>query len=70
MVSAAGKRITFAAKVKAALHLLLSGFPVSIADVALQTSVDVTDVVEVLLTEGLCAEATPELVAGYADLVS
>lgn len=70
VVSAAGKRITFAAKVKPALEMLLSGLPVGIADVALRTGIDVTDVVEVLLTEGICAEATPELAAGYADLVS
>jgi hypothetical protein len=44
--------------------------PVSIDDVALTAGLDVTDVVEVLLTEGVCAEAAPELMAGYADLVS
>lgn len=67
-ILAAGKRLTFKAKAVPALRLLLSGNPVSIAEATLTTGANVERLADVLLTEEICAELTPELSSGYTGL--
>ncbi|MYR34832.1 cupin [Nocardiopsis alba] len=69
-VLGAGKRITFAAQAAPALHLLLSGAPVRVGDVAEATGVDAEQLADVLVKEELCAQVTPELSLGYTGLVT
>jgi hypothetical protein len=52
------------------LELLLSGVPVDVADVSAKSGIDVTELVDVLVAEDICAEVTPALAEGYAGLVS
>jgi hypothetical protein len=69
VVRAAGKEITFMARALPALALLLSGEPVDIATATRATGVDAAVLADVLVAEGIFAEATPELAAGYAGLL-
>jgi hypothetical protein len=69
-VSATGKDITFEARALPALRLLLSGRPVDIDDVTTQAGIDAAILAKALVTEEICAEATPELLSGYAGLVT
>lgn len=67
---AAGKEITFAAKAEPALRLLLSGNPANIQQVTETTGVNADVLARTLLDEGLCAELTEELAAGYVGVGS
>jgi hypothetical protein len=69
-VSAAGRTVTFAAAALPALRLLLSGRPVVVSALAASTGLDMAPVVQMLVEQGICAELTAELDAGYADWVS
>lgn len=69
-VVAAGKEITFAAKTEPALRLLLSGNPANIQQVTETTGVNADVLARTLLDEGLCAELTEELAAGYVGVGS
>lgn len=69
-VLAAGKKITFAAKAVPALHSLLSGQPVGLAETTAATGVNAVVLAGVLVTEGICAELTPELLSGYTGLAT
>lgn len=69
-VVAAGKELTFAAKAEPALRLLLSGNPANIEEVAEASGIKAGVVASTLVKEGLCAELTAELAAGYAGLCS
>ena len=68
-VRAAAKEITMAAKALPALRLLLSGQPVVIEEVTATTGVNAAELGSVLVAEGICAEVTPALAAGYAGLL-
>jgi hypothetical protein len=68
-VLAVGKRLTLAARAEPALRQLLSGRPESIEQVTAQTGLDATILAETLINEGVCAELTSELAAGYQGLV-
>jgi len=68
-VVAVSKAITFAARAEAALRLLLSGNPANIERVSRVTGIDAAALAETLVAEGLCAELTGELAAGYVGLV-
>jgi hypothetical protein len=70
VVSASGKRITFSTTAEPVLRALLSCHPVNISELEHGTDVDVAAVVDTLLAEEVCAEATAELAAGYAGWVS
>jgi ribosomal protein L16 Arg81 hydroxylase len=67
-VMAAGKCITFAAAADPTLRLLLSGNPANLHDVTQTTGVDAVVLAETLVAEGVCAELTAELAAGYAGI--
>lgn len=68
-VVAAGKGITFAAKAEPAVHRLLSGHPVNLAQLTEETGVNAAALADTLIQEGLCAEVTAELAAGFAGWV-
>jgi hypothetical protein len=68
-VLAAGKKITFAAKVETALRLLLSGRPVVLATVTAITGIDADMLAETLIKEGMCAELTEALSSGYTGMI-
>lgn len=70
VVTAAGKKITFAERALPALRLLLSGAPADLDAVAATTGIEIGKLVDVLLEEELCAELTPELRSGYTGLVT
>ncbi|MFJ4680910.1 JmjC domain-containing protein [Kitasatospora sp. NPDC088783] len=69
-VTAAGKRLTFAAKALPALRLLLSGRPVPLAQAAATAGDEIHEVAEILIKEELCAPLTDELSSGYTGLVT
>lgn len=69
-VLAAGRRLRFAAKALTALRPLLSGNPVTVADVAAETGVDAARLAEMLLRENICAEVGPDLSSGYTGLAT
>lgn len=69
-VAGAGRYIEFGSSMKPALEALLSGKPVSIAELDVTANADVSAVVTTLLDEELCAEVTPELEAAYALFAS
>jgi hypothetical protein len=66
----AGKELTFAARAEPALRLLLSGNPVNVEQVRAATGLRADVLARTLLAEGVCAELTPELAAGWAGLCS
>ncbi|WP_018683363.1 JmjC domain-containing protein [Actinokineospora enzanensis] len=68
-VSAAGRRITFTDTVEPALRLLLSGRPVTVTAATEAAGTSVTDLVQVLIKEGLCAELTEALSSACTDLL-
>jgi hypothetical protein len=68
-VVAVSKAITFAARAEPALRLLLSGNPANIERVARATGVNADALAKTLVDEGLCAELTEELAAGFVGLV-
>lgn len=70
VVLAAGRRVRLKAKALPALRLLLSGHPVPVDQASSQTGINVRQLADVLIEEGICAEATPELLSGYTDLVT
>lgn len=70
VVRAGGKEITLQAIALSAVRLLLSGEPVNVDAVSETTGVDAVELAEVFLTEGICGEVTPELLSGYAGLVT
>jgi Cupin superfamily protein len=69
-VSAAGKKLTFVAKALPALSLLLSGTPVSIAEVTAETGIDAAILADVLVEHDICADVTRELESGYSGLIT
>lgn len=69
-VFAAGKKITLAARAAPALRMLLSGHPVNLSEATTATGIDAGMIADVLVTEGICAELTPELLSGYIGLVT
>lgn len=69
-LAAAGRRITVDKAAWPALEMLIAGRPVALSDVEEKTGIDPRPLVSALLREGICAEATPELLAGYSGLVS
>lgn len=69
-VRAARREITLNVKALPAVQLLLSGRPVSIDHVTAATGVDAAELAAIFVAEDICTEATPELLYGYADLVT
>ncbi|MFJ9446438.1 JmjC domain-containing protein [Kitasatospora sp. NPDC101235] len=69
-VTAAGRRLSFAAKAEPALRLLLSGHPVVLAEAEAAVGTEVHAVAGLLAKEGLCAPLTDELFSGYTGLVT
>jgi hypothetical protein len=65
-VIAVGKGLTFAGRAEPALRMLLSGYPATIEQVTEVTGVNAAVLAKTLLDEGMCAELTNELAAGYA----
>lgn len=65
VVRAAGKEITFAGRAEPALGLLLSGNPVNLEQVTRSTGIPAAVLAQTLLDEGICAELTDELAAGF-----
>jgi hypothetical protein len=70
VVAAGGRRITFAAAALPSVELLLSGSPVSMTDAVAAVGDSALVVATALVEEGICAELTPELASGYADVVT
>jgi hypothetical protein len=69
-VEAAGRRVRFAAKALPALRMLLSGAPVSVAEVGERTGLDARRIADILLQESICGEASPESSSAYTGLVT
>lgn len=69
-VTAAGRRLCFAAKAEPALRLLLSGHPVVLAEAETAVGSEIHAVARLLVKEGLCAPLTDELFSGYTGLVT
>jgi hypothetical protein len=69
VVRAAGKEVTFVDRAWPALRQLLSGRPVSLDKLTADTGVKAAELAHVLVEEGICAELTRELAAGYAGLL-
>lgn len=69
-VLAAGKRLTLASRAEPALRRLLSGHPENVAQVSAETGLNAALLAEALIAEGVCAELTAELAAGYHGLVT
>lgn len=70
VVCAAGRRVRLKARALPALRLLLSGHPVPVDQASSQTGLNVRQLADVLIEEGICVQATPELLSGYTDLVT
>jgi hypothetical protein len=68
-VRAAGKDITCTAAAWTALQPLLSGRPVAIDKLTTEASADAAALAKVLIDEGICAELTPDLAAGYRGML-
>ncbi|MCS0638353.1 cupin domain-containing protein [Streptomyces sp. LP05-1] len=60
-IIASGKQITVHAKAEPAVRLMLSGEPVDIERVGIETGIDGRELVGIFIREGLCAELTDEL---------
>lgn len=69
-VEAAGRRVRLAGKALPAIRMLLSGAPVSVAEVAGRTGVDARRIAEALLRGSICGEVSPDLSSAYAGLVT
>jgi hypothetical protein len=70
VVRGGGKEVTVHAKAVPAIRMLLGGEPVDVAVVTAATGVDAAELARVFVEQGLCAEATPELLSGYAGLAT
>jgi hypothetical protein len=70
VILAAGKKITVPAEALPALRPLLSGQPAGIHEITTATGVDAAVLAEALITEGICAEITPDLAEGYAGMLT
>lgn len=68
VVRAAGVEVTVAAAAKPALDVLLSGVPVDLAGLDRAIDLSTERLANVLVAEGICAELTDELAAGYEGL--
>lgn len=69
-VTSGSSKITFAAAAELALQYLLSGAPVRLDALAVQTGINADAVAKVLIEEEICAPLTPELLSGYTGLVT
>ncbi|WP_416211097.1 JmjC domain-containing protein [Frankia sp. Cr2] len=69
IVVGGGRRLTFRKKARPALDRLLSGLPVNVAKLSVQTATDVRRLADLLVREGMCVGLTPELFSGYTALV-
>lgn len=67
-VAAAGTQLQLPARAEPAVRALLSGHPVSIAEVSATYDLDAAKIADVLLQEGLCAEMTESLRSGCSAL--
>ncbi len=67
-VWAVGKELVFAAKAEPVVRKLLSGNPVNIEQVTAETGVPADAIARTFVDEGVCAELTPELAAGFLQL--
>lgn len=67
-VIAAGKVIAFAGKAENAVRQLVSGSPVNVETLSGESGIDATVLAETLIAEGMCAEMTEALTAGYAGV--
>ncbi|MGH3889532.1 MAG: JmjC domain-containing protein [Pseudonocardiaceae bacterium] len=70
VILAAGKKITVPADALPALRPLLSGQPASIHEITTTTGIDTATLADALIAEGICAELTPDLAEGYADMLT
>ncbi|MGH3815965.1 MAG: JmjC domain-containing protein [Pseudonocardiaceae bacterium] len=70
VILAAGKKITVPADALPALRPLLSGQPASIHEITTTTGIDTAALADALIAEGICAELTPDLAEGYADMLT
>jgi hypothetical protein len=70
IVRAAGKKITVPAVALPALHALLGGHPVNLAELATDTTTDTTALAAALTSAGICTELTPALAAAYDDMIT
>jgi hypothetical protein len=70
VITAGGTETVIRAESWPAMERLLSGHPVVLDEVAAETGANVARLAEVAMRHGLCAEATPELLAGYTGLVA
>lgn len=69
-VAAAGQRITFTERAAPAVRLLLSGHPVTTSQVAAELGAEAaTELIHLLLKEGLCAELTEALSSACTGLL-
>ncbi|MEU6267816.1 JmjC domain-containing protein [Saccharopolyspora shandongensis] len=69
VVRAAGKGITIDGSARPALEILLSGHPVDVDAMRTAFGGETIELIDVLLSEEICAEVTPELRTGYTGLV-
>jgi hypothetical protein len=53
-----------------ALHTLLSGHPVNLAELATDATADTTVLAAALTNAGICTEFTPALAAAYDDMIT
>lgn len=67
-VAAAGTQVRLPDRAEPALRALLSGHPVSIAEVSATFDLDAAKIADILLQEGLCAEMTDSLRSGCSAL--
>ena len=70
VILAAGKKITVPADALPTLRPLLSGHPASVRGIAAATGINAAALADMLIAEGLCAEITPDLAAGYTGMVT
>ncbi len=70
IILAAGKKITVPADILPALRPLLSGQPADIHEITTATGIDTGALADALITEGICAEVTPDLAEGYAGMLT
>jgi hypothetical protein len=70
IILAAGKKITAPANTLPALRPLLSGQPANIHKITTATGIDTAALADTLIAQGICAELTPDLAEGYADMLT
>lgn len=69
-VRGAAREVTVRERALPAVRLLLSGEPVVVANVATATGINAAELADRFVAEGLCAEVTEGLAAGYAGWLS